>query len=137
MVRVNIPLIQYSLDSTALQTLYRFSTYSTLAFLSRFILSSSAFTVLFLESSLTQAIGYTMLLSRSPFFSTCHDTTSLPCRILNCPSKSYLEFGLTPLKDCIIFIYSESDLIFLCSAIYILYNYCLSLFDSINIDFIE
>ena len=80
----------------------------------------SVSTVVSLDSSLTQAISSNTLLSR--FFFLLHVT-------LHCiPTSSNLELSLyillrvqiDALKDSSIIKYSESDLIILCSAVYLL-----------------
>ena len=80
----------------------------------------SVSTVVCLGSSLTQTTSPTILLSRFPFLSTYSDVASSPCRFWNCLSTSYWEFGFILFKDCITVRYSESDLIFLSLAIYLL-----------------
>ena len=88
-------------------------------------------TVVLLDSSFTQVINPTTLLSRLSFFFAYLDASSIFFWIWDCPSTLNWKFRLTPSKDSTIAKLFESDLIILCSSVYFLYNYFDSLWASI------
>ena len=116
---VNIRSSQYFSRSTPQLTLISYPRGQCLPSLLGSSHLSTVFTVVYLVSDLNQTIRPTMLPSSHPFFSTCSYTAS----------PTYWEFWLRPFKNSIIVRYSECDVVFLCFAIYLQYNYCLNLYD--------
>ena len=89
--------------------------------------------VVYLSNDLTQAITPTTLLYSFSFF-TYQDTISPSFQIWNCLGIPYWEFGLILPKDSNIVIYSKSDMIILCSDVYLLFNDFNNLYSSIYTD---